>query len=112
MCQRKACPDLEHCLSATFGIKASPAPNLQNCKSLNFQGKIKRKSKVSKLSDVENVETVEADEATNGYKEMEAVTLDQHIGVRIPRGKQFFSTICGQNSRVPFIPGCGDPRVT
>jgi hypothetical protein len=86
----KRVQSLEHCLSATSGIKASPAPNLQNRKSLNFQGKIKRKSKVSKLSDVENVETVEAAEATNGYKEMEAVTLDQHIGVRIPRGKQFF----------------------
>jgi len=27
-------------------------------------------------------------------------------------GQTIFSTICGQNSRVPFIPGCRDPRVT
>jgi hypothetical protein len=59
MCQRKACPDLEHCLSATYAIRARPAPNLQNRKSLNFQEKIERKSKVSKPSDVESVETVE-----------------------------------------------------
>jgi hypothetical protein len=44
---------------------------------------------VSKLNDVETVETVEGAEATrNGYEEREAVTLDQHIGVRIPGGKQ------------------------
>jgi hypothetical protein len=68
MCQRKVCPDLEHCLSPTCGIKARPAPNLQNRKSLNFQEKIERKSKVSKLSDVENVETVEGGDPTrNGY---------------------------------------------
>jgi hypothetical protein len=74
---------LEHCLSATCGIKARPAPNLQNRKWLNFQDKIDRKSKVSKLNDVETVETVEAAEATrNGYEEREAVTLDQHIGIR------------------------------
>jgi hypothetical protein len=34
--ERRA-PSLEHCLSATCGIRARPAPNLQNCKSLNFQ---------------------------------------------------------------------------
>jgi hypothetical protein len=83
MCQRKACPDLEHCLSATYGIRARPAPNLQDRKSLNFQEKIERKSKVSKLNDVETVETVEGADATrNGYDEREAVTLDQHIGIR------------------------------
>jgi hypothetical protein len=64
----KGIPSLEHCLSATHGIRARPAPNLQDRKSLNLQEKIKWKSKVSKLSDVENVETVEAGEATrNGY---------------------------------------------
>jgi len=68
MCQRKASRDLEQCLSATYGIKARPAPNRQNRKSLNFQEKIERKSKVSKLSDVESVEIVEAGDATrNGY---------------------------------------------
>jgi len=47
---------------------------------------------VSKLNDVETVGTVETGEATrNGYEEMEAVTLDQHIGVRIPGGKQSFN---------------------
>jgi hypothetical protein len=46
---------------------------------------------VSKLNHVETVETVEGAEATwNGYEEREAVTLDQHIGVRIPGGKQSF----------------------
>jgi hypothetical protein len=60
--------NLEHCLSAISGIKARPAPNLQNRKLLNFQEKIERKSKVSKLSAVESVEIVEAGEATrNGY---------------------------------------------
>lgn len=48
MCQRKANRDLEHCLSATYGVRARPAPNLQNPKSLNFQEKIERKSKMSK----------------------------------------------------------------
>jgi hypothetical protein len=46
---------------------------------------------VSKPSDVETVETVEGAETTwNGYEEREAVTLDQHIGIRIPGGKQSF----------------------
>jgi hypothetical protein len=46
---------------------------------------------VSKLNDVETVETVEGAEPTrNGYEEREAVTLDQHIGIRIPVGKQSF----------------------
>src|SRR5260370_26572977 len=49
MGQRKRAQSLEHCLSATCRIKARPAPNLQNRKSLNFQDKIDRKSKVSKL---------------------------------------------------------------
>jgi hypothetical protein len=91
MWQRRRAQSLEHCLSAICGIKARPAPNLQNRKSLNFQEKIDWKSKVSKLSDVETVETVEGAEATrNGYEEREAVTLDQHIGIRIPGGKQSF----------------------
>ena len=60
MWHERRAQSLEHCLSATSGIKARPAPNLQNRKSLSFQEKIERKSKVSKLSDVENVETVEA----------------------------------------------------
>ena len=64
MCQRKACPDLEHCVSATYGIKARPAPNLQDRKSLNFQEKIEQKSKMSKLRDVETVEIVEGVEVT------------------------------------------------
>ena len=71
MCERKRAQSLERCLSATSGMKARPAPNLQNRKSLNFQEKIEWKSKVSKLGDVETVETVEAGEATrNGcYKD-------------------------------------------
>jgi len=64
MCQRKACPDLEHCVSATYAIRARPAPNLQDRKSLNFQAKIEQKSKVSKLRDVETVEIVEGVEVT------------------------------------------------
>lgn len=44
--------------------QAKAAPKSQNRKSLNFQDKIDRKSKVSKPSDVETVETVEAAEAT------------------------------------------------
>src|ERR1700745_601403 len=67
--KRKASPDLEHCLSATYGIRARPAPNSQNRKSLNSQEKIEQKSKVSKPSDVETVETVEgAEAARKGYK--------------------------------------------
>jgi len=101
-----------HFLRPTHEVKAKAAPNLQNRKWLNFQAKIERKSKVSKVNDVETVETVEAGEATgNGYEEREAVTLDQHIGFEF-RGQTIFSTICGQNSRVPLIPGCRDPRVT
>jgi hypothetical protein len=64
MCQRKACPDLEHRVSATYEIRARPAPNSQNRKSLNFQEKVEQKSKVSKLRDVETVETVEGVEVT------------------------------------------------
>jgi hypothetical protein len=46
---------------------------------------------VSKLSDVETVETVEGVEVTRmATRKMEAVTLDQHIGVRIPGSKQSF----------------------
>ena len=82
MCQRKTSPGLEHCLSATYGIRARPAPNLQDRKWLNFQDKIDRKSKVSKLDDVETVETVEAGEETrNGYEGREAI----HPGCRDPR---------------------------
>jgi len=44
----------------THEVKARGAPNLENRKWLNLQGKIDRKSEVSKLSDVENVEIVEA----------------------------------------------------
>jgi hypothetical protein len=114
MCQRKANRDLEHCLSATYGINARPAPNLQNRKSLNFQEKIERKSKVSKPSDVENVETVEAGEATRMATISRKVSRDSWTstaGVEF-LGGGIFLAICGQNSRVPFIPGCRDPRVT
>jgi hypothetical protein len=64
MCQRKACPDLEHCVSAAYAIRARRAPNVQDRKSLNFQEKIEQKSKVSKLRDVETVEIVEGVEVT------------------------------------------------
>jgi hypothetical protein len=46
---------------------------------------------VSKPSAVETVETVEGVEVTQlGFEEMEPATRDQHIGVRIPGGKQSF----------------------
>jgi hypothetical protein len=60
MCQRKAGRVFTSAFALTHEVKAKAAPNLENRKWLNFQGKIDRKSKVSKLSDVENVEIVEA----------------------------------------------------
>lgn len=54
--------------------QAKAAPNSQNRKSLNFQDKIDRKSKVSKPSDVETVETVEAAEATRAGTRKEPST--------------------------------------
>ena len=45
-------------------MKARPAPNLQSRKSLNFQERNERKSKVSKPRDVETVEIVEGAKAT------------------------------------------------
>jgi hypothetical protein len=67
---------------------------------------------VSKLSDVENVETVEAGEATrNSYydRKISRNSSTSISGVEALGGSQ---SICGQNSRVPFIPGCRDPSVT
>jgi hypothetical protein len=61
---------------------------------------------VSKLSDVETVETVEGAEATrNCYEELEAVALISKSGFEFREG-------ANNNSRVSFIPGCRDPRVT
>jgi hypothetical protein len=61
------------------------------------------------LNDVETVETVEGTEATrNDYEERRGTSKS---GVE-SLGQSIFLANCGQNSWVPFIEGCQDPRVT
>jgi len=54
---------------------------------------------VSNLNDVETVETVEGAEATRmARRKGKLLTLDQHIGIRIPGGKQSFQLSAAKGS--------------
>jgi hypothetical protein len=70
---------------------------------------------VSKQSDVETVETVEGAEDSEWLLQQEGKPSrdlwTRVSGVDSLGGQPIFLANCGQNSRVPLIPGCRDPRV-
>jgi hypothetical protein len=114
MCKRKARRVFTSAFALTHEVKAKAAPNLENRKWLNFQDKIDRKLKVSKQAMLKMLKLSKLSKgigmATIDWK----VSRDSwtSIGSRTLVWEPIFLAICGQNSGVPFIAGCRDPRVT